>query len=211
MKLHREVLGLNQAKALERLAPVTLAQGFYLAGGTALALRFGHRQSLDLDWFTASTFGNAMKLVERIRASGIDLEATTLDEGTVHGSLMSVPTTFLDYPYRRIAPLGRAREGYRLASLDDLATMKLSAIVDRGAKKDFIDVYALVREHKPLHELIRLYLRRFRLSDPGHVLTAMSYFADAEAMPLPVMRWNVTWTEVKAYLQQSVRAAASRL
>jgi hypothetical protein len=63
-------------------------------------------------------------------------------EGMLHGEVAGVPTSFLDDPYPRLRRLLRAREGFRVASLDDLACMKLSALVDRGAKKDFLVAHA---------------------------------------------------------------------
>jgi hypothetical protein len=127
-------------------------------------------------------------------------------EGTLHGSINGVPTSFLAYD--RLRACARRREGFRIASLDDLACMKLSAIVDRGSKKDFVDVFALCREHRPLHELLQLYARRFRRADVGHVMVALSYFADAEGTPMPRMLWPVTWPGKRRHRARPLRVEA---
>jgi hypothetical protein len=72
VKLHREALGRRQRSLLPRLAPLARQHGFYLAGGTALALQLGHRRSVDFDWF---------------REDPIDfpLETDRVERGTLHG------------------------------------------------------------------------------------------------------------------------------
>jgi len=211
MKLHRTILSPQQQSALARLAQPVDARGFYLGGGTALALRLGHRRSIDLDWFSQTKIGSPLVLAERLRRESVPLATTSVAEGTLHGVIAGVQTSFLEYPYARLRALGRAREGFRLASLDDLACMKLGAIVDRGAKKDFVDIYALVKKHRPLHELIALYPKRFQVADVGHVLVALSYFADADATPMPRMLWDVGWEEVRSSLEGWLREAVRRM
>lgn len=211
MKLHREVLTEKQRHALEIVGPSTRFHDFYLAGGTAIALRLGHRRSVDLDWFSDARFGDPALLAAALRTEHVPFKATMMAEGTLYGALKGVPASFLHYPYRRLHALGRAREGFGLASLDDLATMKLSAIVDRGSKKDFIDVYALATRHRPLQELIQLYEQRFRTADIGHVLVALSYFTDAEGTAMPNMVWKLGWPTVRKAVEMWVRDAARRL
>lgn len=207
--LHRNVLAPAQMRALEVLAEPSRSRRLYLGGGTAIALHLGHRTSVDLDWFTDRRLGDPARLAADLRQAGVPLAAPEMAEGTLHADVGGVPTSFLDYPYPRLGPLLRAREGYRLASLDDLACMKLSALVDRGLKKDFIDVYALLRA-RSLPELLALYERRFQAADPGHVLVALAYFDDAEQSPMPRMIWPVTWSEMRRGIERAVRAVVRR-
>ncbi len=62
MRFHVEVLAPAQRRVLGRLGPVLTARGYYLAGGTALALHLGHRRSVDLDWFTPEPLGDPLGL-----------------------------------------------------------------------------------------------------------------------------------------------------
>lgn len=200
MKLHREILPPGQRRALQKLGPVTLERRFHLGGGTALALRLGHRVSVDLDWFSGEPFGDPALLAAALKRAGVPFQTTMMAEGTLHGTVDEVEVSFLHYPYPRLRPLARAR-GFRIASLDDLACMKLSALVNRGNRKDFVDVWALGREHRPLSELITLYQRRYDVEDRGHVLTALSYFTDAERTPMPKMLWQVPWATVEREIE----------
>jgi hypothetical protein len=211
MRAHREVLTPKQQSVLKLIARSASAHGFYLAGGTGLGLRLGHRRSVDFDWFCDARLGEPALLAAALNDDAIPFETTMMAEGTLYGTVKGIQTSFLQYPYARLRPLTRTREGCRLASLDDLACMKLSAIVDRGSKKDFIDVFALCREHRPLPDLLRMYQRRFRTADVGHVMVALSYFADADTTPMPGMIWPVAWPEVRKSLEKSVREAANSL
>jgi hypothetical protein len=193
-----KVLGASQVRVLRTLGPVLKAQGFYLGGGTALAMLLGHRHSLDLDWFNAQRFGDANALAARIRSEGIDFQAHAVGRGTLHGSVARVRVSLLEFPYPMLrAALPCPVAACEMASLDDLAAMKLSAIAQRGSRKDFVDVYALTEKHAPLKQLLDCYARKFSIRDAGHVLYALSYFDDAEREPMPRMLWKLSWQEIK--------------
>ncbi|MFT3767634.1 MAG: nucleotidyl transferase AbiEii/AbiGii toxin family protein [Minicystis sp.] len=194
---------------LKQIGPAVTARGFYLGGGTALALRLGHRISVDLDWFSEASFGDPALLAAALRQAGVPFQTTMMAEGTLHGTVHDVEVSFLHYPYPRLRPLGRARE-FRIASLDDLTSMKLSAVVNRGTKKDFVDIWALCREHRPLDALIDLYQRRYGVEDRGHVLTALCYFADAARTRMPRMLWDVSWATVERQIEGWVVEATRR-
>ena len=87
--------------------------------------------------------------------------------------------------------------------------MKLSAIAQRGQKKDFIDLYALGTKSFSLQQMLSLYQKKFSLKDIGHVLFALSYFDDAEKERMPVMVWETQWNTVKATIQAWVRVLAN--
>ena len=113
--------------------------------------------------------------------------------------------SFLEYRYPLLEPPAEwARYGCRLASLPDLACMKLSAIAGRGTKKDFIDVFALGRSGLGLGEMLDLYKRKFSIRDIGHVVMSLTYFDDAEAEDMPTMLWDVGWSNVKQSIERWV-------
>ena len=87
--------------------------------------------------------------------------------------------------------------GCRLASLDDLACMKLSAVAQRGAKKDFVDLYALGLYHRPLPDLLALYRQKYATNDIAHLLYALAYFDDADPERMPHLLWNFDWRTIK--------------
>jgi hypothetical protein len=210
MELHPEILTRTQKKVLKLLGPFTHQRGFYLAGGTALAIHLGHRRSRDFDWFTTEPIPDAMSLATSIRGEGIPLEVRQVAGGTLNGSVSKIPVSFFEYQY----PLLRKEIlwpefGCRLASLSDIAGMKLSAIAQRGQKKDFVDLYALGTKSFSLQQMLSLYQKKFSLKDIGHVLFALSYFDDAEKERMPVMVWETQWNTVKATIRAWVRVFAN--
>jgi hypothetical protein len=187
-----KVLDATQAKVLRAIGPALHARGFYLAGGTAVALHFGHRRSVDLDWFTAQPLGDPNTLAASLRADGIGFETGMPLRGTLHGTVSGTRVSMLEFPYPMLkALLPCPVSDCAMASLDDLAAMKLSAIVQRGSRKDFVDIYALSVRHAPLADMLAWYRRKFSVAEVGHVVYALSYLDDAEKEPMPTMLWRV--------------------
>ena len=89
----------------------------------------------------------------------------------------------------------------RIATLEDLAAMKLAALVQRGARKDFHDVAALLSAGHSIGDLIELYRRKFGVADSGHVLPALCYFDDAEGEPAPTIVSGPSWEALKTELR----------
>jgi hypothetical protein len=202
MTLHEEVLAERQKGALESLGPVARSRGFYLAGGVALGLRLGHRRSVDLDWFAEQPVGDPVVLAELIRRSGVDFVTGSVEAGTLRGSVNGVPVSMIEYLYPTLQPPDDRQEiPCRIASPEDLACMKLSAIVHRGARKDFVDIYALGVCGLPPGRAVDLYRRKYGTQDTGHVVYALSYFDDAERQPMPEMLWAVEWPEIVAKIR----------
>jgi hypothetical protein len=198
MNLHPEVLSAVQKRVLRRLGPLVTHQGFHLVGGTALAIYLGHRHSVDLDWFTREPIEDPLRLAQDLRERGVSLVAGHIGRGTLHGSVSSVRVSFLEYRYPLLKePVSWPEFGCLLASLDDLACMKLSAAAQRGSKKDFIDIYALSLRHCPLREMLRLYQQKYSIDDIGHVLYGLAYFDQANTERMPKMVWDTDWRTVK--------------
>jgi len=198
VKLHLEAVSVDQRKALSGLAPLAEEAGFYLAGGTAVALLLGHRRSVDLDFFCTSSIESPLSLADTLRRQDVSFETVSMEKGTLHGSVSGVRTSFIEFRYPLLRPLLVCDEtGSQLASLDDLGCMKLAALAQRGAKKDFLDVYAIGREHRPLLDFFDLYQEKFSIKDIAHLLYSLAYFDDAESEPMPEMIWKVDWPAVK--------------
>jgi hypothetical protein len=180
---------------------------FYLGGGTALAIHFGHRYSEDLDWFSLTPLSDPMALAQNFRDAGIPFETKQIAPGTLHGHILGVRVSFLEYGYPSLTPASIWQEtGAIIASLDDLACMKLAAIAQRGARKDFIDLYALFTCFRTLPELLKLYQQKYSTAEAiAPVLYGLNYFDDAETEPMPKMIWPVTWTAVKKTIRASLK------
>ena len=202
MKLNYSGLGKSQVSVLNQIAKFSSESGFYLAGGTALSLYFGHRKSVDLDWFTSKKIEDALDLAARIKEHGIKFSVASIATGTLHGTIAKIRVTFLEFKYPLLQPSQFiSQPGFYLASLDDLACMKLSAIAQRGARKDFCDIYALGIKHRPLSEMLELYKAKFGVKEIAHVVYGLNYFDDAETERMPNMLWDVSWTTIKKTIQ----------
>jgi hypothetical protein len=206
MKYYANGLQKKQISILKLLGPQMSAQGFYLAGGTALAVHFGHRVSVDLDWFRAKPF-ESLILAQSLRSSNVKLDIEQASSGTLHGNVQGVRVTFLEYQYPLLKPPERWMEmDCNIAAAEDLACMKLSAIAQRGARKDFCDLYALGRERFSLQEMLGFYQEKFGIRDVGSILYGLVYFDDAESQRMPRMLWSVTWGEIKKTIIGWVKA-----
>ena len=92
-----------------------------------------------------------------------------------------------------------------VSSLDDIACMKLSAIAQRGSRKDFIDVYTLVQRYRSLPDLLDMYRKKYDVGDIASVFYGLVYFDDVEQEPLP-KNWQGNWKEVVQSFQRWVKA-----
>jgi hypothetical protein len=186
-----------------------MQQRFYLAGGTTIAIYLGHRHSVDLDWFTEEDITDPMRLAQAIREKEIPFVTGQIERGTLHGAISGVRISFLEYKYPLLRPLITwQRAACQLASLEDLACMKLSALTQRGSKKDFVDIFSLGLRHLSLREMLRLYQQKYSVEDIGHVLYGLSYFDDADQERLPKMFWDTDWRIIKKTIQEWVREVA---
>lgn len=207
MRLHEGVLSSRQRAQLRRLSPLAVERGFYLAGGTGLALHLGHRRSVDFDWFTAKALPDPLRLAADLRDEGLLLVVESSERGTLHARVGGVRASFLEYRYRLLRPLVAAPGALLLASLEDIACMKLAAIAQRGAKKDFIDLYALGQRFQ-LEEMVLLYQKKYSTRDVGHLLHALSYFDDADREPMPRLLRRWTWPAIRDTVKDCVRELA---
>ena len=173
-----------------------------------MALQLGHRRSVDFDWFTDQALGDPLRLVRQFQEDGVAVRVDGTARGTLHARVSGVRVSFLEYRYPLLEdPLRLPGLSTALASISDIACMKLSAITQRGARKDFVDLHAIGRS-LPLAEMMRLYRKKFGVRDIGHVLTALTYFDDADRERALQMLQRTDWPTVKATLRGWVKGLA---
>lgn len=197
--MHQEIL-LPQTKALlEKLKPENLPPDTYLAGGTAIALYLGHRRSADLDFFTLSTFAEEQweqKLGQELKFSSLQRDWQTL-VGTIEDTKFSL----FGYKYRLI---GKKEQifGVEVASLEDLAAMKLSTILGGGTKRDLIDIYFLAQKFT-MFEMFAYYDQKYGdfVQKEFMIRKALTYFEEADGDEMPEMLIPADWETVKNKLQ----------
>lgn len=209
-KVHFEVLPEAQKKVLHQLGPIVDQDGFYLGGGTAIALQLGHRRSIDFDWFTDQLFDNPHQYSGNLGDRGLTWQLQQAAPGTLHGTVDGVKVSFLSYQYPRIEDLvGISGHSCTMASLLDLGCMKLAAVAQHGSRKDFIDIWALAHHGLGLGEMLASYRKKYATDDIAHLLMALSYFDDAELEPMPVMLIDVAWVDIKEAIRRLVKDFAS--
>jgi hypothetical protein len=196
VKLHPEILTPEQKVVLAGSASITQKWGAYLAGGAGMALQIGHRRSRDFDWFTRETVP-PLELLKDVKSLGLPVAVRQNDEGTFLGAVAGLDYSVFRYPYELVTrPV--SFQGCQLASLRDIAAMKMTAIVQRAVKRDYVDLHVLFDLGKlPLGEVVSTMQRKFLGVDPSLSLHAMTYFKDVERQPMPEMLMKITWEECK--------------
>lgn len=199
--LHTETIEPSTLDLLRRLQRLPDLTSTRLVGGTALALHLGHRKSVDLDMF--GTFDPIVSYRKLLADAGHSVEGA--ENGTVQSlRVNNVKVDLVNYPYPWLDDA--IEEGnIRLAGLRDIADMKLSAVANRGRKKDFIDVARLLDVFS-LDQMLSLYKEKFSVSELSFPLRGLMYFDDAEEDPMPEMfDSNFTWENVKKTVVAATR------
>jgi hypothetical protein len=203
--IHADILSDVQKRVLPRLAKALVDTDFYLAGGTALALQVGHRQSIDFDWFIPR-LGDPEILFNRLKSIDITFEIQSISFETVYLSIDTIPVSFIGYGYPMLQPKVLWPEFVVcLAGMNDIACMKLSAIASRGSRKDFFDLHYLVTHFLQLEDYLRLYMKKYKNRDIGHVVRSLIYFADAETEPDIKMIKPLAWQDLKSDFEKWVK------
>ncbi len=150
---------------------------FNLVGGTALALQLGHRTSIDIDLFSNSDFeeGELVKLL----GEKFDYKELYRRTQTIICLLNNIKTDFLKHDYPLLHP-PVTEQGIRFLSNEDIAAMKLHAIIQSGKRfKDFIDIYFLL-EHYSMNEMLEFFITKYSYSNQMLALKAVNFFGDID-------------------------------
>ncbi len=211
--LHFETLPKATKKSLDFLAEQKWLKNssWYLAGGTALALQVGHRESVDLDFFNPSSDFSEARLLGHFK--NVDLDLTFTKEATIYGKLLGAKVSFIGYPFfiPREKPLWYGN--VKIINERDIAVMKIVALSQRGKKRDFIDLYWYAKNREPLDEIILRVTKQYpnRNHNFHHFLKSLTYFADAEQDPMPQLNFPAEWATVKRYFTREVPRIAKKL
>lgn len=180
-----------------------LLDDFVLVGGTALALHYGHRVSEDIDLFVWEKFDVDLLLLELSKTLNHSVKVKT--PIGAHIFVKGVKTDLVYFPAKPIRPVIE-KEGVRLLSSEDIAAMKMNVIANRGAKKDFYDVYFLLKE-LPLKKQVDLFKEKFITQDIFGLSRSLTYFADADMQDEIILlkEKSLTWEKVKQTIIKETR------
>ncbi len=200
---HWEATPLAARESMHSLAQLPSVRPFYLAGGTALALRLGHRLSLDLDLF-ANLDELGVDLRRSIRHEMLAFRPLETLQDSPLGLVLKAgehAVSFFTYGYPLLEPTD-AVEGLQVARLLDLGLMKLDAVAGRGERKDYYDLYFLCR-HVPLEAFFERAGEKYPHT-PGFqalVLSGLVDFDKADQQADPIMLVETSWESVKEFFQ----------
>ena len=203
--MYSKILNKNQTEIIKKLAFLK-DEGFYLAGGTALALQIGHRTSIDLDFYSLKTF-NPEKILPLFNKNFKNLSVRQATTDTIILTIKGTDLSFFYYPYKLIVSL-KSFESINLASVEDITAMKLAAIVQRGKRRDFVDIFYLLKKYY-LKKIIKFALKKY----PGYqemlILKALTYFEDAQEEELErrikIFDKNFSWEKAKEEILKKTR------
>jgi len=201
----------GQRKLLLELMQSDFLSEHYLVGGTNLALRFGHRHSVDLDLFCLRDFDISYSNVVNSKLKsqfGSRFTSISATEVGVFGSIDNIKTDFINAPHPLLESL-EIYEGARLASILDVAAMKINAVVGRGTQKDFYDIHELLK-HYSLREMLGAYQEKYKMDNTAMAERSLLYFKDAhdknnrdnQVVILNGTKWNEVEKRLKDAYQQ---------
>ena len=189
-------------RILSSMLELESLKDFALVGGTNLALRFGHRESVDIDLFNNKEYDKeAVKreIINHFPQTQILKESKFSISGNINN--IKIDIILHEYPY--LKPI-EVYENINFLSVEDLVAMKLNAIAQRGAKKDFWDM-ALLLDLYSIKEMLQLYSTKYANHDIGFVVLSLTYFENAETSEDPVSFNNYTWSDVKTKIKTAIK------
>ncbi len=202
-KIDWNILDKNRKNILPDLK--FLKEDFYLGGGTALALQIGHRESIDFDFFSNKKFNqNELLEVFRKKISPKKINIVQNKKDTLSINIEDIEISCFSYNYPLLKSLIET-EYLMLASIEDIAAMKLSAITSRATTKDYIDIYYILQKI-PLDKLMLIARKKYPEIDTNVIVKSLIYFEDIEEQPIDFKNGKeVSLEKIKAFLEKKVK------
>jgi len=199
--LHYSTIHPKTLQLLKDLQEIEFLNEYFLVGGTSLALQIGHRISIDLDLFAYSDM-EVSPVLDYINHLG-KVRVVNQTPKILNLFIDDIKVDFVSYRYKFIdSPINIDK--LKLATIQDIAAMKLSAIAGRGSRKDFIDLYFIL-EQFTLPQIFDFYNSKFPDGTDFLVFKSLTYFDDAEIEPMPKMLKQINWNEIKNRIVKEVK------
>lgn len=179
--------------------------GFYLGGGTGLALQLGHRISEDLDFFTNQDF--QPETLSRYLETKSQYQETLVSPGTLYCTVRMVKLSFIHYPVPLLFPIIEF-ENIKVADWRDIFAEKFKTLSQRGSRKDFYDIYAgYTLGNLAIGDGIEILRRRFAGTGINyyHILKSLCFFDDAENEPELILPKAIPWRGIKEFFLQNLK------
>jgi hypothetical protein len=200
--LYKETVEKGTMDLIDRLMKDDKFSSFNLVGGTALALKIGHRKSIDIDLFTTSDF-NSPEISNHLSENYNVTRIQTIKNG-VFCLVDGVKVDLLAHQYPLIGEM-ETIDGIRIISLLDIGAMKLNAIYNNGTRlKDFVDVYTLL-ESFPLKDLVTASEQKYPENNISMVKNAILHHEDIDFnVPVDFIGQDIKWSVITERLRDAV-------
>ena len=199
--MYWNIIDKDRYKLLKDIIEIVTIPIYYMIGGTALSLQMGLRESYDFDFCVPTQFNNELLLEELGKIGKMKVKQN--QSGTCDVILNGVQISFFYYPNKIINELVTPQEmpKLKMASILDIAIMKVVAIGGRGAKKDFFDLYNIINKCKiSIKELAEGLIEKCgNKTNYVNIIMGLSYFEDAEQEILPKTFVEYNWEEIKEF------------
>lgn len=208
--LYKEAIDRSTLELLINLQQKEYLNRFYLAGGTALALRLGHRKSVDIDLFSNFSF-DAGDLLEKLSAD-FNFELFFSAVNTIKGNINEIQVDILAHRYPLICE-PYSEEGISVLSIEDIIAMKLNAIATSGQRvKDFIDLYFFLDIYS-IGEMVSFYKKKYTQYNEVIVLKSITWFDDIIESDWPVIlkKPGLKWEDVKSKINEATELYLKQL
>lgn len=193
--LYKETVHERTLDLIHRLMDDENLKDFYLVGGTALALRLGHRMSVDIDLFTTLEFDGTQ--TAKHLADNYNAVFKSYRNNYITGYIEGIQFDMLIHQYPHVMPLANT-EGIRLSSLEDIAAMKINAIAGNGSRiKDFVDIHYMLKVLS-YEQILDAYSAKYPNIDVKQARMSLLYFDDIDFTTKVVLMKDVfKWNDVK--------------
>ena len=207
--MHSECFSKEGLQVLTQLKYIAQTYRFILAGGTAAALQIGHRISEDLDFFTNQPF-KTEDIFRELQQKNLNPVVLQEEKHTLTVTIKQTKVSIFYYPYPFIGKYLNWKD-IDVSGITDIAAMKIIAISQRGAKRDFVDLYFILQT-VPFWKISENMIKRFGVNrvNPVHIGKSLVYFHDAESDPDPryckgnETDWQIIKTFFAGHVQQMV-------
>ncbi|MCF0051208.1 nucleotidyl transferase AbiEii/AbiGii toxin family protein [Dyadobacter sp. LJ53] len=203
--LHKDpfVIHPDTFKLIQHIQAIPELKNFYLVGGTSLALQIGHRNSIDIDLFTNIPF-ETNELIELLRESFKVEVSYQKSTNNLFTFIDNIKTDFIRHDYELIKQ-PQKEEGITFLGMEDIAAMKVNAIINSGKRlKDFVDIYFLL-EHFSLNEIISFFEKKYPHMNPLIALKSLSYFNDIDPeMDPPKLKVKLPFSKIQQRIEQAI-------
>lgn len=195
----------NIKKTLTNLFEIKEMENFYLAGGTNLALKYEHRVSTDIDLFCLPNLDLNLEqdVLPQIEKTFLNLKKDSIGKQVLRLNIDSIKVDFLNFhEIRKMIKAPYRQNNWLLADSLDVASMKISAIINRGTRKDFIDLAFLLQKYS-LKEIIDAYKFKYDINSDQQVIKYLVDFHEADSegeRSIQMIQFKAHWNDVKALI-----------